>query len=308
MTLRAAPGAASPFRVHALTRFGLNSPNARRLLLFYEQALGAKLELRERLDPRRLSLWAGVQGSAERSVLSLGDATVELVEFDYPGRPYPPELSPYDTRFQHFGIVVTDMQRAMERLSQTAGWTAISSSGPQKLPANDAGVTAFKFRDPDGHPLEFLQFDARTPPAHWRNAVGSGIHLGIDHSALSVADATSSVQFYEWLGLTLTHRTLNQGIEQEHLDGVPAPRVDVISLNPPHATPHVELLHYHTGSRAREEPLQSHDAAAIRLVLTGRGGAIDEPDRLLQDPDGHFLQLETRETAGYRPCAPDRSS
>lgn len=283
--------APQPAAVPALTRFGLNSPNARRLVKFYEQALGAKLELRERLEPNCFKHWAQVQGG-ERSVLSLGDSTVDLLEFDHPGRPYPPELSPRDSEFQHLGIVVSDMQQAMQRLSSTAGWTAISIDGPQRLPAHVGGVTAFKFRDPDGHPLEFLQFAAEKMPAHWREIPRVGIHLGIDHSALSVRNATRSVDFYEALGLTMTHRTLNQGIEQERLDGVQAPVVDVISLTAHTSTPHVELLHYHTGTRAPQESMRSHDTAATRLVFVSRDGEIHNADRLIQDPDGHFLQFD----------------
>jgi catechol 2,3-dioxygenase-like lactoylglutathione lyase family enzyme len=120
------------------------------------------------------------------------------------------------------------------------------------------------------------------------------IHLGIDHSALSVADPTRSVDFYQSLGLTLSSRSLNQGIEQEHLDGVPAPIVDVISMTPHNPTPHVELLHYHTRSRATHETLCSHDSAATRLVFVGRNMASNEVNRIIQDPDGHFLQFQSR--------------
>jgi catechol 2,3-dioxygenase-like lactoylglutathione lyase family enzyme len=284
-------GAAS--RVPSLARFGMNSPNARRLVEFYEQAFGAQVELRDRQDKHRFATWVGVEGGADKFVLSLGDATIELLEFDHPGRPYPPELSPYDTRFQHLGIVVTDMHRAMRRLSQTAGWTAISMGGPQQLPQNDGGVTAFKFRDPDGHPLEFLKFAAGKTPARWRETPGTGV-LGIDHSALSVADANRSVHFYESLGLTLSSRLLNQGVEQEHLDGVSAPILDVISLTALSPTPHIELLHYRTPSRAMHEAMCSHDGAATRLVFVGCDVTIHEANRLVQDPDGHFVQFEDR--------------
>ncbi len=276
--------------VTALARFGLNSPRARRLAQFYEQAFGAHVELRERRDEHRLAQFAGIQGGAERLVMTMGDAALEVLEFDQPGRPYPPEISPCDTRFQHFAIVVTDMHDAMERLSRTTGWTAISTGGPQQLPRENGGVTAFKFRDPDGHPLEFLKFAAGQTPAHWRKTTGVGV-LGIDHSALSVADTTRSVHFYESLGLVPSSRSLNQGIEQERLDGVPDPVVDVISLTPLSPTPHVELLHYHTRSRATHEALRSVDDAATRLVFVGRGIAGNEADRLIQDPDGHFLQF-----------------
>jgi catechol 2,3-dioxygenase-like lactoylglutathione lyase family enzyme len=297
-----------PARVHALVGFGMNSPNARRLVSFYEQALGARVQRRARWDPHRFVRWAGIRGGAESTLLRVGESAIELFEFDHPGRPYPQELSPFDTRFQHLGIVVSDMQAAVEHLAQTAGWTAISE-GPQRLPNAAGGVTAFKFRDPDGHPLEFLQFAAGNTPPHWRDTTSSAVHLGIDHSALSVADASRSVHYYESLGLTVSNRSLNQGIEQERLDGVTAPRVDVIALAPPRPTPHVELLHYHTTVRPLHDVPAGNDDAAIRLIFTaghagadatdakdpgdpGDPGEPNEPgDALIQDPDGHFLQL-----------------
>jgi catechol 2,3-dioxygenase-like lactoylglutathione lyase family enzyme len=276
-------------QARALIRFGMNSPNAHRLVRFYQQAFGAEVVRRERHDAYRFTGSPDVRGSAECSLLTLGDAPVEIVEYEYPGRPYPPELSPYDLRFQHFGIVVSDMQPALERLHRTAGWTAITTGGPQRLPANDGGVTAFKFRDPDGHPLEFLQFAPGKMPPHWRNATAAAVHLGIDHSAFSVADAIRSIRFYESLGLVQSSRTLNQGIEQACLDGVPAPIVDVIGLAPVIATPHVELLHYHGGPRAQQETLYVNDTAATRLIFVA---STDGTEQIIQDPDGHFLQFD----------------
>jgi catechol 2,3-dioxygenase-like lactoylglutathione lyase family enzyme len=282
--------------VHALVSFGMNSPDARRLVPFYEQALGAQVLRRERRAEHRFARWVGIDGGAECTMLRVGEASIELLEFDHPGRPYAHELSPYDTRFQHLAIVVSDMRAAMERLAQSEGWTPISTAGPQLLPANTGDVTAFKFRDPDGHPLEFLQFAAGKTPAHWRDTPETGVHLGVDHSALSVADASRSVRFYESLGLRVSSHTLNQGIEQERLDGVAAPRVDVISLAPPRPTPHVELLHYQTAHRQTaqrpgHEVPASHDCGATRLIFTAAAGSRDRTEALIQDPDGHFLQL-----------------
>ena len=278
-------------RISALTRFGINSPDTRQLARFYHQALGAQVGPRERQGSHRFADWSEVQGGAEATVLRLGEATVELLEFDHPGHPCPPELSPYDTRFQHLGIVVADMHRAMQRLSQVSGWTLISTAGPQQLPANDGGVTAFKFKDPDGHPLEFLQFGAGAIPDHWRGRAAGDMPLGIDHSAISVADTNRSVHFYESMGLTVTGRTLNRGMEQERLDGVPSPRVDVISLAPQVPTPHVELLHYQTASRPPHAALRGHDSAAFRLIFTASVVTSHETNRVIQDPDGHFLQI-----------------
>jgi catechol 2,3-dioxygenase-like lactoylglutathione lyase family enzyme len=262
------PDAPSP-PLTALGYFGMNSPDARRLVDFYEQAFGVRVNSRQRLHKRRFSHWPGIKGGAERIEFSLGEATVELLEFDHPGRHYPPDLSPYDTRFQHLGIVVTDLQAAVERLSPLRGWTAISIGGPQQLPDNDGRVSAFKFRDPDGHPLEVLQFDAAHTPAHWRGATGGSLYRGIDHSALSVSDADRSVRFYESLGLRVAQRTRNQGPAQQRLDGVPDPVVDVISLTPPQPTPHVELLHYHSQTRpAHDAPACKHQP--VRLTASSR--------------------------------------
>ncbi len=277
--------------VHALVRFGLNSPNALRLVEFYERAFGAEVTSRERRNGRGCGRSVQGEGGAERTVLNVGNTTLELLEFDFPGRPYPQDLSPYDTRFQHFAIVVTDMQRAMERLRPIAGWTAISSDGPQTLPPSAGGVTAFKFRDPDGHPLEFLEFPAGKSPRHWKLATEAGVVSGIDHSALSVRDVDRSMNFYRSWGLHESARTLNHGIEQERLDGVEEPLVDVIALAPSVPTPHVELLHYRIGSRPPPVELAFNDIAAARLIVSLGSDARQDERQLVRDPDGHFLQV-----------------
>jgi len=278
---------------HALVRFGLNSPNALRLAGFYEQAFGATVQRRERQQERGFSLWSGVPGGGASTLLRLGDTTLELLEFDHPGRTYPKHLPPYDTRFQHFGIVVTDMRRAMERLGAIVGWTAISTEGPQVLPPSAGGVIAFKFRDPDGHPLEFLQFPTGKSPRHWTVESGAELFRGIDHSAMSIRHVDRSIHFYQSLGLHLSARTLNQGLEQQRLDNVQSPLVDVLALAPLTPTPHVELLHYRTLSLRAPETLEINDIAAARLILSLRESTGPRPlrGRLLQDPDGHFIEV-----------------
>lgn len=272
------------YSAHALIRFGMNSPDALRLLRFYVQAFGAHLMSR--------GTRAHAPLGAHAIVIRLGDSSVELLQFDAPGKPYPDDLSPYDPRFQHLCIVVTDMQRAMQRLSQTVGWSAISTAGPQTLPDSDGGVTAFKFRDPDGHPLELLQFAAGQIPAHWQSTGRHDLYLGIDHSAISVTDAVRSLRFYASLGLHRAGQTRNHGPAQERLDGVPAPVVDVISLTPPRPTPHLELLCYHSATRPAHEAPAVNDIAATRLVFAAASAPGDAEDCLIQDPDGHFLQFE----------------
>jgi catechol 2,3-dioxygenase-like lactoylglutathione lyase family enzyme len=278
-------------RVERLVRFGLNTHNVVEIGRFYSQAFDCSIVSRERRSGSRFSRLMHGRGGAECLTLNLGCSEIEAFEFDDPGRPYPPDLSPYDARFQHFAIVVADMDRAFERLSQSHGWSAISSGGPQRLPATSGGVSAFKFRDPDGHPLELLSFPAGGVPASWRGHDPRSLFLGVDHSAISVADIEGSVEYYTALGLRVAAKTLNQGPEQQRLDGVPHPIVDVIALEPPRATPHVELLGYLGAASHPRTRLESNDIAASRLIFQSVTGTGEDPEELLQDPDGHFIQI-----------------
>jgi catechol 2,3-dioxygenase-like lactoylglutathione lyase family enzyme len=164
---------------------------------------------------------------------------------------------------------------------------AISEGGPQLLPPQAGGVHAFKFRDPDGHPLELLQFPAGSGPASWRgrSAVPGQIGLGIDHSAISVADADASAAFYTELGLKTGERTFNHGPGQQRLDGLADVEVAVTPMQPAAGTPHLELLGYQVPRGALGPALQANDAAATRIVWQGTRAA------LLRDPDGHLQQI-----------------
>jgi catechol 2,3-dioxygenase-like lactoylglutathione lyase family enzyme len=250
----------------------LVSADAGRLATFYEQAFGF------------VHAGDGVQladpfgGQARRVLrLRLGRERVEIVEFEAQGAPAIPGAP--DTRFQHFALIAPSMDKAMRRLEGVSGWTPISRGGPQKLPASSGGVTAFKFRDPDGHPLELLT-DTGSAAAPWRT--GSAEAVGIGHTAIVVRDTAESIAFYASLGFERAGGSVNVGPEQARLDGVPEPRLEVTSLRLPQAPPpHLELLCYRhprplcldTGPR---------DVAATRTVLAGKGRT-----EALADPDGH---------------------
>ena len=149
------------------------------------------------------------------------------------------------------------------------------------MPNRAGGVTAVKFRDPDGHPLELLQF----PDGAARGWPGSGL-LGIDHSAVSVADVARSLRFYEAQGLSPGATSLNHGPTQAMLDGLSDVEVDVVPLQPSAMPPHLELLCYrHPGGRAFRSS-DANDIAATRVLW--RAGR----DALVRDPDGHLHQLE----------------
>jgi len=139
--------------------------------------------------------------------------------------------------------------------------------------------------------LELLSFPTGRAPAPWRSNDPRSLFLGVDHSAISVADTERSINYYTRLGLRVTAKNVNQGPEQQRLDGVAGPIVDVIALQPPQATPHVELLGYR-GVATRQQPVRkSNDIAASRLVFRADAVTGDSPQELLQDPDGHFIQI-----------------
>ena len=138
------------------------------------------------------------------------------------------------------------MGAAVQRLL-ASGAMPISEGGPQHLPANTGGVTAFKFRDPDGHPLELIAFPPGVGDPRWQRRPDARLTLGIDHFALVVSDVERSIAFYSaQLGFRVVSRTVNRGEEQNRLDGLAGVEVDVIALAPGSGaqTPHLELLGY----------------------------------------------------------------
>jgi catechol 2,3-dioxygenase-like lactoylglutathione lyase family enzyme len=288
-------------RARRIAGFGLTSPDAARLAGFYVTAFGARFVASEHLTGEPLVRRSGVRGGALCHHLALGRETIEILQFDTPGQPYPHPISPDETVFQHFAIVVTEMELAVSRLRRIPGWTPISIGGPQRLPGRSGGVTAFKFQDPDGHPLELLAFPERGMPRHWRAHSREEIFLGIDHSAISVRDTAISTDFYRTLGFGVTTQTLNHGEAQANLDGVPGPQVEVTALSLDAPTPHLELLCYRSGVQLPRTVWAGNDVAATRIAL-----AADRPQRdleatqrLVVDPDGHHLLLMCESTAPH---------
>ena len=267
-------------RVTGIISFGLTTRNLQRLAAFYKH-LGFTVGPRERVTEQEIALLR-LTGGGTRQTLRLGNASVTLDCFDEPGREYPADASAADLCFQHFALVTSDAAAAWER-ALGSGATAISPHGPVRLPPEAGAVTAGKFRDPDGHPLEFLQFPAG-PTNQWH---GDGM-LGIDHSAISVADADVSQRFYGALGLSVRSPTLNQGETQAALDGLASSLVQVVPMLPPHAPPHLELLAYRVPTGRPSGAVRANDLAGTRTVWAS------DRDALVTDPDGHLHVLRKR--------------
>ena len=311
--------------VMRIGRISLTTANADRLGSFYQQAFGFEAMEIEHHGGTSFARLTGVEGAQARALpLRLGEETIELLAFTARGAPYPRDIGCDDPRFQHVAIVVSDMETAYLRLCACKGWTAITRPAPQRLPAGSGGVTAFKFRDPEGHPLELLAFPPDNEPPCWRGASHEhGLCLGIDHSAIVVADTAPSVAFYQQvLGFSVAGGSLNRGQKQEQLDAieqldaVPGAVVEVTALDPvADNPPHLELLCYRSVGLQRGAPaaLRSNDIAATRLTLEVddlpslehrlaaarvrfiSAGAValrdNRPALLIRDPDGHALLL-----------------
>ena len=286
-----------------LSRIELICRDPDRLAAFYEAALGS-IKLIGLEDIRKTA-------SASITLL-LGQQEIRLIGVRPMGRPYPADVAGWSPLFQHIAIVVSDMAGAYAHLSTIQGWTPISTAGPQVLPVASGGVEAFKFRDPEGHPLELIAFAPDATPIQWQRTSGNYC-IGIDHSAISVSNTLRSIAFYESLGLRRAARSLNVGQEQAKLDDIPNATVEVSALNPERATPHVELLCYRGDFDRCIRPQAVNDATATRLVFTVESRTMlemiclrhhdrvlsgpilvnkDFSGALLRDPDGHLISLE----------------
>jgi catechol 2,3-dioxygenase-like lactoylglutathione lyase family enzyme len=291
-----------------------------RSVAFYENALQFKKVSERLIAGDDFDRATGVFGTRVRSAsLRLGSESIELQQYLSPaGQPIPADSRANDLWFQHFAIVVSDMDRAYEHLRRVP-FQAISSA-PQTIPESNAaaaGIKAFKFKDPDGHPLELLYFPPGKGNPKWQRSAG-GLFLGIDHSAITVASTERSLEFYrDLLGLKVAGASLNTGTTQEHLDGAFGAVVRVTGLRPESAQgPGLEFLQYLTPSGGRPAPtVHPNDIAHVRVVLqvdnlerlvdelTSRSGTFVSPQvvgmagapfgkcLLVKDPDGHVVML-----------------
>ena len=208
------------------------------------------------------------------------------------------------------------MDAAYARL-RTVEFKPISDGGPQTLPKEDGGVRAFKFRDPDGHPLELLYFPAGQGRKVWHSRDQGQIDLGIDHTAISVSDTPASMAFYRGLlGMKAAYEVTNKGAAQDRLDGILNAQVHItvfarnlddgagIELldyrNEPRGRPSSELARerlWHAHIVIRVSALDRMVAALTRhkvrvvspgIVRLSNGRRTVE----IVDPDGHELMLE----------------
>jgi catechol 2,3-dioxygenase-like lactoylglutathione lyase family enzyme len=318
------PGVGLP-AAQAVPTVGLTVSDMDRSLEFYTRVLPFQVEADTEVAGPGWEQLTGIFGVRLRLVrLRLGEEHLVLTEYiaaSAPGRPAPADARSNDHWFQHVAIIVSDMDSAYHLLR--ASRVRSASTAPQLLPKTipgAAGIRAFYFKDPDGHPLEVLQFppDKGDPKWHQR----TGLFLGIDHTAIVVGNTERSLAFYrDLLGLRVAGESRNFGTEQEHLNNVEGARLRITGLRSPNG-PGVELLEYLTPTDGRPIPADERandlthwqttiqvraldrviprlDSAGVPRVSRAPVPAIARnlgtaDGVLVRDPDGHVVQLMDR--------------
>jgi len=265
----------------------------------------------------------GVFGARMRIVrMQLGNEYLDLTQYlAPPGRPIPVDSRSNDLWFQHIAIVVSDMDRAFDKLRALK--VQFVSTGPQTLPPSikaAAGIKAFYFRDPDQHNLEIIYFPPGKGDPRWQEK-SDKLFLGIDHTAIGISKTDASSHFYrDLVGLRKAGESENFGTEQEHLNQVFGAHLHITGMRPD-TGPGVEFLEYLTPRDGRPRPADIHANdivhwqtmivtndvdllakklldAHVRFVSSGvvavpRDEAGFSKGALVSDPDGHevlFIQ------------------
>lgn len=301
--------------------FALTVSDLDRAVEFYQQALDFRKISERTITDRNYDYLTGVFGTRVRSAtLQLGEESIELDQYLTPaGQTIPVDSRSNDLWFQHFAVVVSDMDKAFDRVRRFPIQSI--SSAPQTIPESNqaaAGIKAYKFKDPDGHPLELLWFPADKGRAKWQQANGR-LFLGIDHSAIGISSTERSTAFYrDLIGLSVAGGTVNTGMTQEQLDNAFGAVVRITGLRPERAeSPGLEFLQYVTPSGGRPSPvslrpndlvltrtvIEVDDLAALAMRLQGSGVTFISPQPvpvagapwstglMVKDPDGHAVLL-----------------
>ena len=324
LALNSRPALSQQALIQGVDAVGITVSDMDRAVDFYSKVLTFEKVSDTEVAGENYEQLEGVFGLRMRVVkMKLGDEAIELTEFLAPkGIPIPVDSRSNDRWFQHIAIIVSDMDKAYASLRQMK--VEHASSGPQTLPEwnkSAAGISAFYFKDPDGHPVEILQFPPDKGLEKWHRPSGK-LFLGIDHTAIVVGDTDASLKFYrDLLGMHVAGESENYGTEQEHLNNVFGAHLRITALRGSNG-PGIELLEYLAPRDGRPFPPNEHandivhretvlvtanaEAAArelgIRKASFVSSGVVANQTRqlgfnkafLVRDPDGHAVQIEEK--------------
>lgn len=316
--------AAQPSLIGQIDAIGMTVSNLDRAVAFYRDVLSFEPVSEVEVAGPPYEHLFGVFGLRLRRVqMRLGDENIELIHYLAPtGRPIPVDSRAHDRWFQHIALIVRDMDQAYHWLRTHQVQQA--SPGPQRLPdwnPNAGGIEAFYFRDPDGHPLEILKFPKGKGRAKW-HAKSDKLFLGIDHTAIVVANTEQSLGFYrDQLGLRVAGESENYGPEQERLNNVFGARLRITALTSDKG-PGIELLEYLAPQTGRPMPpdtqandlwhwqirVSTHLLPQVEKAVSAAQGRLVSPatvrltttelgfsaGMMVRDPDGHALLFTER--------------
>jgi catechol 2,3-dioxygenase-like lactoylglutathione lyase family enzyme len=180
--------------------------------------------------------------------------------------------------------------------------------------------------------LEVIWFPHGKGAPRWQERPRGALFLGIDHTAIVVADTEASLRLYrDVLGLAVAGKSDNHGDEQAHLNGVEGAHLRITTLRAAHG-PGVELLQYLEPAGGRPFPADARPNDLVHWQTTLLVAALDGAGRaalgagatlasrapaelagsrlslrralLIRDPDGHALLLAEPRPAGARPGSP----
>ncbi len=233
----------------------------------------------------------GVFGARMRIVrMQLGNEYVDLTQYlAPPGRLIPADSRSNDLWFQHIAIVVRDMDQAFDKLRALK--VQFVSTGPQTLPPSikaAAGIKAFYFRDPDQHNLEIIYFPPGKGDSRWHEKTDK-LFLGIDHTAIGIANTEASLYFYhDLLGFRKAGDSENFGTEQEHLNQVFGAHLQITGMRAA-SGPGIEFLEYLTPRDGRSRPADVHANDIVHWQTMITTDDVDLMAKKLRDAHVHFI-------------------
>ncbi|PIQ09431.1 MAG: glyoxalase [Ignavibacteriales bacterium CG18_big_fil_WC_8_21_14_2_50_31_20] len=253
----------SQSKVTAVESVGITVHEMSVALPFYTNVLNFQLVSNDTIQSGEYSALVNINDAAiQIAKLKLGEEQIELIDFISPeGKAYPEDSKSNDLWFQHIAIITNNMDSAY-------AWLKINdvnniSVEPQRLPdwnKNAGGIKAFYFKDPDGHPLEILEFPSDKGNPKWHKK-SNKLFLGIDHTAIAVSNTVESLKYYrDILGMEVGGESENYGIEQERLNNVEGAHLRITGLHPDFG-PGIEFLNYiqPKGGRVYTEEVKAND-------------------------------------------------
>ncbi len=310
-------------QIQSVEKVTITVSDVDKVKLFYIDAFGAK-EIK--VTTFKKNEWGSLFNISDATtelktvLLQIGNEFVELQSFkgkNIKPLPIPEDSKSNDLWFQHIAIVVPNMQKAFDAIHQKMA--VYVSTAPQTLPdylPAAAGISAFYFRDPDGHNLEVINFPKGKGNPKWQ-ADTSVIFAGIDHTAIGISNTDAQYKFYkDILGMNIGGHSENYGTEQEHLNQVFGARLWITGMQAPkgfgieflqylappggrkyRANSHVyDLWHWHTTVKVNDIDTVYKKCVAAKYKLVSKGLITFHNTKvsytkafMVRDADGHAV-------------------